>query len=182
MIVYLIIFGNKYTTTIEFRISRDNSKTTFHETSSFDGLLHFSICFTIRPRTAPCALPVSSACELEVSFARPTAIATLAVKVAGGSFQLDYVPNSTTVNVSFANNTGQAVIGAASRSGGGVSFPIDELTILPTDNMITMRIFLDADLAEVCASAPADRLWIMDKRDPMPYCFVAQTLWGAGWQ
>jgi sucrose-6-phosphate hydrolase SacC (GH32 family) len=108
--------------------------------------------------TVPCALPVSSACELEVSFARPTAIATLAVRVMGGSFQLDYVPNSTTVNVSFANNTGQAVIGAASKSSSGVSFPTDELTMLPTDSMITMRIFLDADLAEVCAFTPADRL------------------------
>jgi hypothetical protein len=106
--------------------------------------------------TAPCTLPVSSACELEVSFARPTAVATLAVRVEGGSFHLDYVPNSDTVNVSFVNNTGQAVLGATSisRSADGVPFPTDELTMLPTDNMITMRIFLDADLAEVCESAP----------------------------
>ena len=128
--------------------------------------------------TAPCALPVSSACELEVNFARPTAVATLAVRVEGGSFQLDYAPNSESVNVSFANYTGQAVLGATGRSGDGVPFPTDELTMLPTDDMISMRIFLDADLAEVCASAPAHRFWLLDERDPV--ATVPQILWGVG--
>ena len=96
---------------------------------------------TIAAATTPTDLPVSSACDIEVTFARPTAATTLAVRVQGGTFTVEYVPGSS-VNVSFVNST--SLLG----DGDGSNFPTDVLPMLATDTTVSLRILLDADIAE----------------------------------
>eukprot|EP01045_Picozoa_sp_COSAG04_P006820 COSAG04_NODE_342_length_16268_cov_11.873214_19_plen_151_part_00 len=86
---------------------------------------------------------MSSACDIEVTFARPTAATTLAVRVQGGTFTVEYVPGSS-VNVSFVNST--SLLGDGDDDGS--NFPTDVLPMLATDTTISLRILLDADIAE----------------------------------
>ena len=102
---------------------------------------------TIGAATAPVALPASSACDIEVHFARPAAAATLAVEVEGGTFHLDYVAGDS-VNVGFTATDAHAALAGTDSRGKPVGMQ-DVVTMLPSDTVISMRIFLDTNCGEV---------------------------------
>ena len=64
--------------------------------------------------TAPTALPASSACDMEVHFAKPSGPVTFAVEVNGGTFYLDYTSDSQPAKVGF-NATAEHAPGAETR-------------------------------------------------------------------
>ena len=125
--------------------------------------------------TAPAALPASSACDMEFHFAKPSGPATFAVEVNGGTFYLDYTSDGQPAQVGFNASAG-GVYGQyllllvvftspvtqfrLARGSEHAEFanwdsrgkPIgmkDEVTMLPTDTVISMRIFLDTNCGEV---------------------------------
>ena len=97
---------------------------------------------------APTALPASSACDMEVHFAKPSGPVTFAVEVNGGTFYLDYTSDSQPAKVGF-NATAEHAEFANWDSRGKPIGMQDEVTMLSSDTVISMRIFLDTNCGEV---------------------------------